>query len=97
MPRRALRSRSFRRRTVRTPGGTLKTRYEDRRPAPAKCAQCKGPLAGVPRAGPAAMRKLAKSSRRPNRPFGGTLCSACSRTVLKARAFALGAGQGGTA
>lgn len=85
MPRRALRSRSLRRSKVRTPGGRQITRYERRKPSPAACGSCGGKLAGVPALRPSALGKLAKSSKRPTRPFGGNLCSACSREAMKVR------------
>jgi len=85
MPRPALRSRSLRRRKVRRPGGELVTRYERRKPSPAKCGRCGNQLSGVPRERPSGIGKLPKSSKRPNRPFGGNLCSSCSRQEIKDR------------
>lgn len=89
MPRPALRSRSLRRRAVRTPGGVLVVHYERRKPSVAKCAKCKKPLGGVPRLRPAELRKLAKTAKRPQRPYGGYLCGSCLATLLKASARAL--------
>ena len=83
MPRPALRSRSYRKLKVRTPGGTLKTRYERRRPSQARCSGCKKPLAGVPRARPAGIGRKAKSSKRPERAFGGKLCPRCLKNRIK--------------
>jgi large subunit ribosomal protein L34e len=83
MVRPALRSRSLRRIKVRTPGNNLVTQYKYRKPKIAKCAICKKPLQGVPRLNAADMRKLAKTKRRPERPYGGNLCSGCMRTLLR--------------
>ena len=83
MVRPKLRSRSLRRRKVRTPGNRLITQYKKRRPKSAKCAICKKPLHGVPRLNPVDMGKLAKTKRRPERPYGGNLCSGCMRDLLR--------------
>jgi len=83
MVRPKLRSRSLRRKKVRTPGNRLITQYKKRRPKVAKCAICKKPLHGVPRLNPTDMRKLAKTKRRPERPYGGNLCSSCMRDLLR--------------
>lgn len=40
-------------------------------------------LGGVPRLLPHELRKLAKSSRRPTRPYGGYVCHACLRLGLQ--------------
>ena len=83
MVRRRLRSRSLRRKKVRTPGNRLITQHKKRRPKIAKCGICRKPLHGVPRRNPADMRKLAKTKRRPERPYGGNLCSSCMRDLLR--------------
>jgi len=73
MPRPRYRSRSLRRVNVRTPGGRNIIRYEKRHKGFYKCAICGKPLAGVPRD----PKKYAKSSRRPERPYGGYICAEC--------------------
>ena len=83
MPRRALRTRSLRRKYVRTPGGRIVLHYFKKRPNPAKCAICKKELHGVPRLRPAKLRQLPKSSKRPTRPYGGTICSTCLQKLIK--------------
>jgi large subunit ribosomal protein L34e len=82
MVRPSLRSRSLRRVQVRVPGGNTVRRYERRAPGKAQCAICGAVLKGVPRAHPLEMKKIPKSSRRPERPYGGVLCSACQRRVM---------------
>lgn len=83
MVRPRLRSKSLKRKKVRTPGNRLVTRYEKRKPKVAKCAVCGKPLHGVPRLRASELRKLSKSKRRPERPFGGNLCSECMRKLMK--------------
>jgi len=85
MPRRSQRSRSLRRLRIKTPGGRSVTHFSRRKNAAAKCAVCKKPLHGVPIARDAGMAKLSKSEKRPERPFGGNLCSSCSRREIKRR------------
>lgn len=84
MVRPSLRSRSLARRYVRLPSSRVTIHYVRRRPKPAKCAICKKPLNGVPRLKPVELRGIPKSSRRPERPYGGYLCPSCLRGLLKA-------------
>ena len=88
MPRPNQRSRSLRRVSVKTPGGDTKLTYRKRKPSKASCAECEKPLAGVPRERPHKMTNMAKTKKRPERPFGGNLCSACSRKKIIAKARA---------
>lgn len=69
----------------KTPTGKVKIVERRKKPRIAKCAICRSPLHGVPRKIPAEMRKLALSERRPNRPYGGHLCSKCAREILKGK------------
>ena len=82
MPRPSHRSRSMVRKPVRTPNGTRKTHYIKRKPQKAKCAGCGSVLSGVPRERPYKMRTMPKSSKRPERPYGGKLCSRCTRSKI---------------
>lgn len=75
-------SRSKRRVYRRTPSGKVVIHYVKRRPRKAHCADCGGKLAGVPALAPTFMRNLAKSSKRPERAYGGVLCSYCSRREI---------------
>ncbi|MBI2545346.1 MAG: 50S ribosomal protein L34e [Candidatus Aenigmarchaeota archaeon] len=70
---------TVRRKTIK---GKIKFVHRKERNSPALCANCKKQLHGVPRASV----KLSKSEKIPNRPFGGNLCSNCSRQVLRERA-----------
>lgn len=86
MPQPKFRSRSYRRIKVTTPGGINKTTYKPRKPKKITCARCGTVLPGVAREIPSIMRSIPKSSRRPERPYGGVLCSKCSREELKNKA-----------
>lgn len=78
-----LRTRSVKKMRVRTPGNRLVTHFKMEKVGVAKCNICKKPLHGVPRVIPSEMGKIPKSSRRPERPYGGNLCSECMRRVLR--------------
>ena len=71
---------------VKTPGAKNVLHYRQRKPSKAVCGHCKEQLAGVPRELPAKMANMPKSKKKPERPFGGNLCSACTRKVLQQKA-----------
>ncbi len=75
-------SRSRRRVKVKVPGGTTKLVYKQRKPSKAKCSECGAILKGVPRETATKMKKMAKTKKRPQRPYGGVLCSKCMRKVI---------------
>lgn len=79
MTRGMFRSRTFRQTSRKVPGGRLSDIFTKRTPKRATCAYCGKPLAGVPR------KPLMKSasSRRPDRMYGGVLCSGCVREEIK--------------
>ena len=78
-------SRTFARKKVRTINGT-KTVYARRKPKVGTCPVSGEVLKGVPRALPVKMRNMAKTEKRPQRPFGGVLSSKATRQELKKRA-----------
>jgi large subunit ribosomal protein L34e len=80
------RSRSQRKVYRKTPGGKVVVQFKPRKAAKAQCAQCKAFLKGVPQGGTAMMRSLAKTQRRPERPYGGVLCTKCMRKTMIERA-----------
>lgn len=80
------RSRSLKRIQRRTPGGRTVTKYKKRTPAKHKCAVCRAVLHGKPRGVSSKIKNLPGSKRKVNRPFGGMLCTKCSRNVLSLRA-----------
>ena len=79
-------SRTLRRVFVRTPGSKTVIHYRKRKPSKAICGNCKTQLAGVPRERPYKMANLPKTAKRPERPYGGVLCSACTRKLLQQKA-----------
>jgi large subunit ribosomal protein L34e len=83
MVRPALRSRSFVRKTIKTPAGAKRVHYTKRRPSPTICANCKKPLHGVPRKRDIDLASLTRRQKRPERPYGGNLCSKCTREKIK--------------
>ncbi len=79
-------SRSLRRVFVKTPGGIVKKVFKQRKPKQAKCAVCKKPLSGVPRARVSELKNMPKTYKRPERAYGGFLCPSCARETLKNKA-----------
>ena len=84
MPSGRHKSRSMRRVSTRTPSGKSKLSYDKRKPSKAKCSECKAILPGVPRERPYKMQNMPKTQKRPERPYGGQLCSKCMREKIKA-------------
>lgn len=70
----------------KTPGGKLKTIYRKEKTSKHVCAICSGLLLGVPRGRETEIKKLTKSKRRPTRPFGGQLCTKCTRKIVALKA-----------
>ena len=83
MPRPALRSRAFRRIKKRLPGGGTIIHYLKRRPSAPRCAGCGKPLHGVARERPILIKRLSRSRKTPERPYGGNLCPGCTRKKIK--------------
>jgi large subunit ribosomal protein L34e len=81
-------SRSMRRVFRRVPKKGSKLKFKKRKPSKAKCAGCGKTLSGVPRERPYKMKNMPKTAKRPQRPYGGVLCSACSRKEIVKRARA---------
>ena len=57
----------------KTPGGETVLHYKRKKPSKHICAECGKQLNAVPRGRPYQIRKLSKTKRRPNRPYGGNL------------------------
>ena len=81
MPEPKLRSRSFKRKKVRTPGGRTVIHYSKSTLRKYKCALCGSVLHGCPTN--KYEEKEAKTKKRPERPYGGYLCHRCLRKALK--------------
>ena len=75
-------SRSKRRVFVRTPAGKVKLHHVKRKGSKAQCAECGEYLLGVPHIRASRLKNIAKTKKRPSRPFGGNLCSACARKKI---------------
>lgn len=88
MPQTRYRSRTFRRVKVTTPSGENKVKYERRKPGKHTCSVigCDRNLSGVPRGTPSEIKKINRTSRRPERPYGGNMCSECMRKEMIKRA-----------
>ena len=86
MPAPRKRSRSLRKIFVKTPGGRTTVHYKHRKPKLARCGKCGATLKGVVRERPYKMKKMAKSKKRPTRPYGGVLCSGCMRKLFVEKA-----------
>ena len=83
MPEPRYRSRSKRRKKIVTPGGKNKIHYINRGPKTPSCALCHRQLHGVPRANKVISKNLNKVQKRPERIYGGYLCSQCLKEQLK--------------
>ena len=70
----------------KTPGGRTVIQYKKRKPKNAKCGMCGAVLPGTPRERPHKMKNMAKTKKTPSRPYGGNLCSKCSRKKIIAEA-----------
>ena len=85
MVRPSLRTRALRRVYVKAPSG-VRLHFKTRRQAKTKCRLCDTILSGVPHGTHNKIRKNSKTQKRPSRPFGGNLCSKCTRKELVNRA-----------
>ncbi|PIN87266.1 50S ribosomal protein L34e [Candidatus Woesearchaeota archaeon CG10_big_fil_rev_8_21_14_0_10_44_13] len=82
MPAGRYRSRTLRRVYKRTPGNKVKLVYKKRKPSKAQCAGCGSDLKGTFRGRVPVMMNLPKTKKRPERPYGGVLCSRCARRKI---------------
>jgi len=69
--------------TRRTVTGKNVIVYRKGRIAAAVCSNCGRELHGIPRLTKLQLGKLSKSEKRPNRKFGGYLCSKCTKEFLR--------------
>ena len=77
-----LKSRTFKRMDRKMPSGGSKRIYLLRKSKRAKCARCSDILKGVANVRPNKMQNLPKTAKRPERPYGGVLCSICMRKEI---------------
>lgn len=78
---------SWKKRKVKVPGGSVKIHLKRVKPKLAKCGNCGKPLHGIPRLRQIKFRKLSKTEKRPERPYGGILCSECMRKIFQKKAI----------
>jgi large subunit ribosomal protein L34e len=83
MPAGKHKSRTLRRVFVKPPGGG-KTRihYRKRKINLKRCKECNKILPGIPKLIQSKFKKLPKTKKRPQRPYGGVLCSSCMRKKI---------------
>ena len=86
MPERYKRSRSIRKVKRKVPGSRTAIHYERKGPKAARCAKCNSILKGIPRGRAFMMHALPKTKKRPERPYGGNLCSRCMRDLIVEKA-----------
>lgn len=82
MPRGSKKSGSLRKVFKKTPGGKVAVHHEKKNPSQHKCASCGKELIGIPRLRPTKMQNIPKTQKRPERAYGGYLCSACARRKI---------------
>jgi large subunit ribosomal protein L34e len=80
------RSRKWKRVKVKLPGGRVTVHYRKPKPGIARCRKCGKPLHGIPRLRQTKFKNLPKTKKRPERPYGGVLCSSCMRELMRAAA-----------
>jgi len=83
MPKRSLRTRSKKRRTLRLPGGHSVTHYKKEKITPQQCTRCGRKISGASHLIPSEIRKLPASQRKIERPYGNLLCPTCLQDLLK--------------
>ena len=83
MPAPKFRARTYRRVYSKLPGNRVTIHYEKRKPSKAQCGSCGKQLAGVPRERKTKLINMPKTMKRPERPYGGVLCSSCMRKRIK--------------
>ncbi|MEM4494880.1 MAG: hypothetical protein QXE96_03670 [Candidatus Caldarchaeum sp.] len=81
--RRRLRTRSRRRKAVRTPGGVNRLHFFDERPGPKRCRFCGGVLSSV-----STDPRTPHSMKTVERRYGGEICHRCLEKSILASAVA---------
>ncbi len=83
MPTGKYKSRTFRRVFTRMPSGKSKLTYKRRKPSKIHCNNCGQELHGVNTSIVTRLKNMPLTHKRPSRPFAGSLCSSCSREIIK--------------
>ena len=79
-------SRTFRRIRKKLSSNRVVRHFVKKSAGKAICGNCGIVLAGTNNA---SLKKLTKTQKRPERPYGGVLCSSCSRKLIKSYARSL--------
>ena len=79
-------SRTFKRKQVKLPGGRTEMHFEYKKPSKRRCSGCGGLLHGMAVERPTKLARMAKTKKRPQRAYAGTLCSKCARQKIKEEA-----------
>ncbi|MBR9692393.1 hypothetical protein GOV07_00500 [Candidatus Woesearchaeota archaeon] len=82
----------FRKSKVKVPGGRTVTRYLERKPKQAHCAETGEKLHGIPRMHATDAKNAPKTTKRPERPYGGVLSSKAMRGKMREEARILSEG-----
>ena len=60
-----------------------RTMFKHKKPRLPSCGACGITLRGVPKATKAKLRNMAKTAKRPSRPYGGVLCPKCLKIKIQ--------------
>ena len=82
MPAGKHKSRTLRRIFVRTISGKVTKHFRKRKVSKGSCGGCGTILKGVPHKIQSKLKNLPKTKKRPERPYGGVLCSSCMRKKI---------------
>ena len=77
------RTRSTKKKQVRTPGGRTVTHFGVGKSKQVKCGMCEKKLAGVATGTATEMKNMSKSKKVPAKPYAGTLCPACLDSLMR--------------
>jgi large subunit ribosomal protein L34e len=66
----------------KVPGGRVSIHYKIKMPKHSRCGNCGATLKGTPRVPSYRLKNMTKSKKRPERPYGGVLCSGCMRRMF---------------
>ena len=72
----------LRQKFVKVPGGRTVVQYVKKKPSKAKCGSCGRILPGTANERPYKMQNMPKTKKRPERPYGGFLCTRCLRRLI---------------
>tara|TARA_Y100000310_G_C20630612_1_gene788423 strand:- start:1243 stop:1518 length:276 start_codon:yes stop_codon:yes gene_type:complete len=82
----SINSRNKNRNNIKLPGGIIKSVISKKKPSRSICKVTGKPLQAVPQLRSSAMKRLHKSKKRPERPFGGSLSSRATTAFFIKRA-----------